>query len=71
MEKPKKEQIKAQNQPPLKQTPLNHLNASSPPLDRHYYVSSLNHLVSKSSTNFVLNLSPFGNKLIKHKPREE
>jgi hypothetical protein len=40
-------------------------------LDRHYHVSSLNHLISKSSTNFVHNLSPFGNELIKHKPREE
>jgi hypothetical protein len=29
--KPKKEQRKAQNQPPLKQTPPNHLNARCPP----------------------------------------
>jgi hypothetical protein len=28
--KPRKEQRKAQNQTPLKQTPPNHLNASSP-----------------------------------------
>jgi hypothetical protein len=27
--------------------------------------------LAKSSTNFVLILSPFGNELIKHKPREE
>jgi hypothetical protein len=40
-------------------------------LDKHYHVSSLNHPISKSSTNFVHNLSPFGNKLIKHNPREE
>jgi hypothetical protein len=30
-----------------------------------------NHSISKSSTNFVLILSPFDNKLIIHKPREE
>jgi hypothetical protein len=41
------------------------------PLDRYYHVSSLNHPVSKSSTNFVHNLSPFGNELIKYNPREE
>jgi hypothetical protein len=41
------------------------------PLDRHYHVSSLNHPISKSSTNFVHNLSLFGNKLIKHNLREE
>jgi hypothetical protein len=28
-------------------------------------------LLAKSSTNFVLILSPFGNELIKHEPREE
>jgi hypothetical protein len=28
-------------------------------------------LVAKSSTNVVPMLSPFGNELIKHKPREE
>jgi hypothetical protein len=32
---------------------------------------SLNHPISKSLTNFVYNLSPFGNELIKHNPREE
>jgi hypothetical protein len=37
----------------------------------HYHISSLNHPISKSSTNFVHNLSPFGNELIKHKSREE
>jgi hypothetical protein len=29
------------------------------------------HPISKSSTKFVPILSPFGNELIKHKPREE
>jgi hypothetical protein len=28
-------------------------------------------LLAKSLTNFVPTLNPFGNKLIKHKPREE
>jgi hypothetical protein len=41
------------------------------PLGRHYHVSSLNHPISKSLTNFVHNFSPFGNELIKHNPREE
>jgi hypothetical protein len=41
------------------------------PLDKYYHVSSLNHPISKSSTNFVHNLSPFGNELIKHNSREE
>jgi hypothetical protein len=41
------------------------------PLDRHYHVSSLNHPNSKSSTNFVHNLSPFDNELIKQNSREE
>jgi hypothetical protein len=40
------------------------------PLDRIYQVSSLNHPVSKSSTNFVHILFPFGNELIKHNLRE-
>jgi hypothetical protein len=40
-------------------------------LDRHYHVYSLNHPISKSSTNFVPNLSPFDNELIKHNLREE
>jgi hypothetical protein len=31
---------------------------------------SLNHLISKSSPNFMYNLSPFGNEFIKHKLRE-
>jgi hypothetical protein len=55
----------------LKQTPPKPSQCKLSPLDRHYHISSLNHLVSKSSTNFVHNLSPFGNELIKHKPREE
>jgi hypothetical protein len=69
---------KAQNQSksskstiPLKSTPPNSLNASSPPLIAIYHVSSLIHPISKSSINFVPILSPFGNELIKHKPREE
>jgi hypothetical protein len=37
----------------------------------HYQVSSLNHPISKSLTNFVQNLSIFGNELIKHNLREE
>jgi hypothetical protein len=36
-----------------------------------YHVSFLIHPISKSSTNFMPILSPFGNELIKHKPREE
>jgi hypothetical protein len=42
------------------------------PLDRHYHVSSLNHLVSKEFNQLCAqSLSLFGNELIKHKPREE
>jgi hypothetical protein len=41
------------------------------PLDRYYHVFSHNHPISKSSTNFLYNLSPFGNELIKHNLREE
>jgi hypothetical protein len=41
------------------------------PLDKYYHVSSLNHPISKSLTDFVHNLSPFGNELIKHNSREE
>jgi hypothetical protein len=40
------------------------------PLDSHYHISSLNHPISKRSTNFVNILSPFGNELIKHNLRE-
>jgi hypothetical protein len=36
-----------------------------------YHVTSLIHPISKSSTNFMPILSPFGNELIKHEPREE
>jgi hypothetical protein len=43
----------------------------APPLDRYYHVSSLNHPISKSSINFVHNLSPFSNEFFKHKPTEE
>jgi hypothetical protein len=56
---------------PLKSTPPNTLNAISPPYIVIYHISSLIHPISKSSTNFVLILSPFDNELIKHKPREE
>jgi hypothetical protein len=48
-----------------------HSQCKLSPLDWHYHVSSLNHPISKSSTNFVPVLSLFGNKLIKHKLREE
>jgi hypothetical protein len=41
------------------------------PLERYYPAYSLNHLISKSLTNFVHNLSPFGNELIKYNPIEE
>jgi flagellum-specific peptidoglycan hydrolase FlgJ len=51
-------------------TPPNSLNGSPPPY-RHYHVSSLNYPISKSSTNFVHNLFPFGNELIKHNLRKE
>jgi hypothetical protein len=71
----RKEQRKAQTQLktqklPLKQTPPNTLNASSP-LGRFYHVLLLSTTrLAKSSTNFVRKFSPFGNELIKHKPRE-
>jgi hypothetical protein len=52
-------------------TPPNTLKYNLSPLDRYYHVSSLNHLISKSSINFVHNLSPFGNEFIKHKLRKE
>jgi hypothetical protein len=47
------------------------LSMQALPLGRYYHVSSLNHPISKNSTNFVHNLSPFDNELIKHKSREE
>jgi hypothetical protein len=52
-----KKSSKSQNSPWNKRTLT--LSMQTPPLDRHYHVSSLNHLISKSSTNFVHNLSPF------------
>jgi hypothetical protein len=67
-----KTKAKTQNQ-----HPPNTLNASSPPLAMNssniviYHISSLIHLISESSTNFVPILSPFGNELIKHESREE
>jgi hypothetical protein len=36
-----------------------------------YHVSFLIHPISKSSINVVPTISPFDNKLIKYKPREE
>jgi hypothetical protein len=55
----------------LKHTPPNTLNASSPPLvDFTMFLLSTTWL-AKSSTNFLHILSPFGNKIIKHNPREE
>jgi hypothetical protein len=56
---------------PLKSTPPNTLNACSSPQIVIYHVFSLIHPIRKSSTNFVLILSPFDNELIKYKPREE
>jgi hypothetical protein len=56
---------KAQNQsqrskstPPLKSTPPNPLNASSPPLIVIYHVSSLNHPVSKESNQLCAHTLP-------------
>jgi hypothetical protein len=61
---------KTQNSP-LKSTPPNTLNASSPAeIDIVMFFLSTTRL-AKSSINFVHNLSPFDNELIKHKPREE
>jgi hypothetical protein len=63
--KTKKKQRKAQNDK-LKNSPYT-LHASSPLLIDIYRVSSLNHPISKGSTNFMHILSPIGNELIKHK----
>jgi hypothetical protein len=41
------------------------------PLDRYYHVSSLSHPVSKEFNQLCAHTLPFGNELIKHKPREE
>jgi hypothetical protein len=65
--KPKKEQKNAQNQTPPETTSPLPSQCKLSPLDRHYLVSSLNHPVSKSSTKFVHNLSPFGNGKEKNK----
>jgi hypothetical protein len=69
--KAQKEHKSSKSTLPQKSTPPNTLNASSPPLIVIYHVSSLNHPVRKSPTNFVPILSPFANELIKHKPWEE
>jgi hypothetical protein len=67
----KKELRKAQSQNRTSKkgsTPCNTLT----PLDRHYHIFLLSTtMLAKSSINFVPILSPFGNELIKHKPREE
>jgi hypothetical protein len=62
---------KLKNTNPPESTPRNTLNETSPPYIDFYHVSSLNHPISKSSTNFVPMLSPFGNELIKHNLKEE
>jgi hypothetical protein len=68
----KEELRKAQNyKTPPERTPPNTLNASSLPLiDIIMFLLSTTRL-AKSSTNFVLILSPFRNELIKHQLREE
>jgi hypothetical protein len=72
MAKGSEEKLKSsKTQTPPESTPRNTLNETSPPYINFYHVSSLNHLISKSSTNFVPMLSPFGNKLIKHNLKEE
>jgi hypothetical protein len=56
---------------PLKSTPPNTLKSSSLPLvDIIMFLLSTTRLAN-SSTNFMHNLSPFGNELIKHNSREE
>jgi hypothetical protein len=65
----KEELRKAQNHKTHK-IPPEQTQCKLSPLGRHYHVSSLNNLISKSSTNFVRNLSPFGNELVKHNLRE-
>jgi hypothetical protein len=64
------EKLKLENSPWIK-LPPKHSQCKLSPLGRYYHDSSLNHPISKSSTNFVHILSPFDNELIKHKPREE
>jgi hypothetical protein len=62
----RQEKLKA----PPEITPLNTLNASSlAQIDIIMFLLSTTWL-AKSSTNFVHNLSPFDNELIKHNPRE-
>jgi hypothetical protein len=56
--------------PPKSNSPQ-HSQCKLSPLGRYYHASSLNHLISKSAINFVHNLSPFDNELIKQKSREE
>jgi hypothetical protein len=71
----KEELRKAQNQSKSSKSTLRlTLSMQDLPLRQSfiiYHVSFLIHPISKSSTNFMPILSPFGNELIKHKPREE
>jgi hypothetical protein len=80
MENPQNQQIawKAAKQRKSKEE-LKMTNSKTPPtlsmqalplLIDIYRVSSLNHPISKGSTNFVHILSPIGNELIKHKWEE-
>jgi hypothetical protein len=66
----KEESRKVQNKKTHKTPPETDSQCKLSPLGRNYHVSSLNHLISKSSTNFVHILSPFDNELIKHNLRE-
>jgi hypothetical protein len=63
---------KAQNPcSPLNQLPLT-LSMQALPLRYTFIIFLLSTtLLAKSSTNFVPILSPFGNELIKHQPREK
>jgi hypothetical protein len=64
--KQEKEERKAQNQNRASKkssnsklkTPPNTLNATSPPLDRYYHVSSLKHPVSKEFNQFCAHTLP-------------
>jgi hypothetical protein len=54
----------------LKKLPLT-ISVQVLPLDRYYHVSSLSHPVRKEFNQLCAHTLPFGNELIKHKPREE
>jgi hypothetical protein len=66
----KKSSEKLKNAKTHKTPPETDSQCKLSPLDWHYHVSSLNHPISKSSTNFVHIFSLFGNELMKHNPRE-